>query len=58
MLHWIVCLLYTLLVERFRTPLFLLHREVQALTQKDRDIMDWLHFLCVLERLPTSHWQQ
>ena len=35
-------------VERFSTPLYSHHREVETLTREDRDINGWLHFLrCV-----------
>ena len=39
---------YISIVERFRPPLYSFYREVQTLTQEDRDKMDWLHFLRVI----------
>ncbi len=40
MLRWIVFAFDTSNVGQFRIPLYSFHREVETLTQEDRDIMD------------------
>ena len=42
--HWII----VSFVEQFSTPLYSHHREVETLTRENRDKMDWLHFLRII----------
>jgi len=48
MLHWIVLLIDTSLVELFTVPLLFSLQGVQTLTREDRDIMDGSTFFVVL----------
>ena len=47
MLQWNVLISNTSIVGQFRIPLYSFHREVETLTQEDRDIMDGSTFFVV-----------
>ena len=47
MLHWIVLLIDTSLVELFTVPLLFSLQGVQTLTREDRDLMDGSTFFVV-----------
>ena len=47
MLQWIVLPFNTSLVGQFCIPLYSFHREVETLTQEDRDIMNGSTFFVV-----------
>lgn len=54
MLHWIVLPFNTSLVGQFCIPLYSHYREVETLTQEDRDIMNGSTFFVAYIYSPTS----